>query len=87
MLLKGSTLALLIACVILPEGLLCLLFAVPLVALISVIVGGPIDYARRHRRGQGPTLMVVTLPLLLMSMEGVAGSPFDTHDAARPRSP
>ncbi|HEX7276575.1 MAG TPA: hypothetical protein VF244_04310 [Acidimicrobiales bacterium] len=82
MLLKGSTLALLIACVILPEGLLCLLFAVPLVALISVIVGGSIDYARRRKRGQGPTLMAVTFPLLLMSMEGVAGSPFDAHDAA-----
>lgn len=82
MLLKGSTLALLIACVILPEGLLCLLFAVPLVALISVAVGGAIDYSRRRRRGQGPTLMAVTFPLLLMSMEGVAGSPFATHDAA-----
>lgn len=82
MLLKGSTLALLVACVILPEGLLCLLFAVPLVALISVIVGGSIDLARRHRRGQGPTLMVVAFPLLLMSVEGVAGSPFDAHDTA-----
>lgn len=82
MLLKGSTLALLVACVILPEGLLCLLFVVPLVALISVIVGGSIDFARRHRRGQGPTLMVVTLPLLLMSMEGVAGTPFDPYDTA-----
>jgi hypothetical protein len=82
MLLKGSTLALLIACVVLPEGLLCLIFAVPLVALISVTVGGSIDLARRHRRGQGPTLMVVTLPLLLMSLEGIAGSPFDSHDAA-----
>jgi hypothetical protein len=82
MLLKGSTLALLIACVILPEGLLCLLFAVPLVALISVIVGGSIDLARRHRRGQGPTLMVVAFPLLLMSMEGVTGTPFDSHDSA-----
>ena len=34
MLLKGSTLALLIACVVLPEGLLCLLFVGPLVALL-----------------------------------------------------
>jgi len=80
MLLKGSTLALLIACVILPEGLICLLFALPLVALISVIVGGSIDWSRRRRRGQGPTLMAVTLPLLLMSMEGVVGTPFDSHD-------
>jgi hypothetical protein len=83
MLVKGSVLALLIACVILPEGILCLIFAVPLVALIAVIVGGSIDLARKYKRGQGPTLMVVSLPLLLMSLEGVAGSPFDTHDAAR----
>jgi hypothetical protein len=82
MLLKGSTLALLIACVILPEGLLCLLFAVPLVALISVIVGGAVDLARRHKRGEGPALMAISLPLLLMSLEGLAGTPFDSHDHA-----
>jgi hypothetical protein len=82
MLIKGSLLALLVACVILPEGLLCLLFAVPLVTVIAAVVGGSIDYARRHNRGQGPTLMAVSIPLFLMSLEGVAGSPFDSHDAA-----
>lgn len=75
MLLKGSTLALLIACVVLPEGLLCLLFAVPLVALISVIVGGTIDWARRRRHREGPTLMAVSVPLLLLSLEGLAATP------------
>jgi hypothetical protein len=82
MLLKGSTLALLIACVILPEGLLCLLFVMPLVGLISVIVGGAIDWARHRKHREGPTLMAVSLPLLLLSMEGLAGTPFDGHDTA-----
>jgi hypothetical protein len=81
-LLKGSTLALLLAGIILPEGIVCLLFALPLVALISLIVGGSIDWARRRQRGEGATLMVVTIPLLIMSLEGVAGSPFDAHDTA-----
>lgn len=82
MLIKGSTLALLIACVVLPEGLLCLIFALPLVAIVAVVVGGTIDFARRTRRGDGPALMIVSIPLLLMSLEGVIGTPFDTHDAA-----
>jgi hypothetical protein len=81
-LIKGSTLAMLIACVVLPEGLLCLLFAVPLVALIAVLVGGSIDWARRRKRRQGPTLMAVAIPLLVVSMEGLVGSPFDAHDSA-----
>lgn len=81
-LIKGSAIAMLIACVILPEGLLCLLFALPLVTLIAVIVGGVVDWSRRHDRRQGPTLMVVSLPLLLLSTEGVAGSPFDNRDHA-----
>ena len=81
-LLKGSTLAMLIACVVLPEGLLCLLFALPLVALAAVIVGGPIDWARSRKKREGPTLMAVALPLLILSLEGVTGSPFDSDDRA-----
>jgi hypothetical protein len=80
--LRGSTLALLTAAVVLPEGLICLLFVLPLVALVSVVVGGAVDLARRYRRRQGPTLMAVTFPLLLLSLEGLAGSPFDTGDSA-----
>jgi hypothetical protein len=81
-LLRGSTLALLTAAVVLPEGLLCLLFVLPLVALVSVVVGGAVDLARHYRRRQGPTLMAVTFPLLLLSLEGLAGSPFDPGDSA-----
>lgn len=82
MILKGSTLAVLIACVVLPEGMLCLLFVMPLIALIAVIVGGALDSARARRHSEGPRLMIITLPLILLSLEGVVGSPFDTHDAA-----
>jgi hypothetical protein len=82
MILKGSTLAVMIACVVLPEGLLCLLFVLPLIGLIGVIVGGAIDASRRRNRRQGPTLMMVGLPLMLLSFEGVVGSPFEAHDAA-----
>lgn len=82
MILKGSTLAVMIACVVLPEGLLCLLFVLPLIGLIAVIVGGAIDMARRRNRRQGPTLMAVGMPLMLLSFEGVIGSPFDARDAA-----
>lgn len=81
-LVKGATLAVLIAGVVLPEGALCLLFALPLVLLIALVVGGSVDLARHYDRRHGPTLMVISLPLLLFSMEGVAGSPFDTADRA-----
>ena len=81
-LLKGAVLAVLIAGVILPEGILCLLFALPLVALIALVVGGLIDLSRRYDRRRGPTLMAVSLPLLLLSLEGVAGSPFHRADHA-----
>lgn len=78
--LKGGILAMLIACVVLPEGLLCLLFAVPLVGLIAVSVGGLVDWSRKRNHRQGPTLMAISFPLLLFSLEGVAGSPFDASD-------
>ena len=81
-LLKGATLALLIAGIILPEGLLCLLFAAPTVIGVAVLVGVVIDAGRDRKRRQGPTLMMVALPLLVMSAEGVVGSPFDSRDAA-----
>ncbi len=82
MLLKGSTLAILIACVVLPEGFLCLLFALPLVLVIAAAVGGILDWNRRKNRPQGQALMAISLPLLLLSLEGVVGTPFDSHDSA-----
>ena len=82
MLMKGSTLALLLACIVLPEGLICLLFALPLVYLVAAVVGGGIDVARSRDKREGPALMAVSLPLLLLRLEGVLGTPVDRHDAA-----
>ncbi len=82
MLLKGSLIGILLAGIILPEGLLCLLFAYPLLALIAVIVGAVVDWSRSRNHRQGPTLMVLSIPLLLLSLEGVVGSPIDTSDRA-----
>lgn len=82
MLFKGSLLALLLACVILPEGLLCLLFVVPLVAAFSAIVGGFVDWSRRRDQRRGPTMFAIGLPLLLLSLEGVVGTPIDPRDHA-----
>ncbi len=63
-----------------------MLFALPLVALISVIVGAVMDAAqsRESQQGRGPTrpLVIVGLPLLIMSLEGVIGSPFDANNSA-----
>jgi hypothetical protein len=82
-LVKGSTLAVMVACVVLPEGLICLIFVLPLIGLIGVIVGGSIDVARRRGRGQSSALRMVGLPLLLLSMEGAIGTPFDTTDSVQ----
>ena len=81
-LVKGSVLATLLAGIILPEGLACLLFALPLIMAVAVIVGAIVDASRRRQHRQGPTLMAVSFPLLLLSLEGVVGTPFDTHDSA-----
>jgi hypothetical protein len=81
MIIKGSVLAVMIACVVLPEGLICLIFVLPLIGLIGAVVGGSIDAARRRGRSQASTLRMVGIPLLALSMEGVVGTPFATHDS------
>jgi hypothetical protein len=78
---KGSTLAVVAACVILPEGLLCLLFVLPIIVVISIIVGGIIDATRDRVNSRRSRMMAVGLPLLVLSSEGVIGSPFDSRDA------
>ena len=81
--LKRCTLAVLVAAVLLPEGLVCLLFALPLVIMIALGVGLTLDLWRyEQRRRHGPRLMGVAVPLIVLSLEGVLGSPFDPHDSA-----
>lgn len=80
-LLKWSSLGLLLATVVLPEGLICLVFVLPLVWAVCVVVGATLDLAKRHGRSQGRTLAVGALPLVLLSLEGALGSPFATTDA------
>jgi hypothetical protein len=81
--LKRVTIAVLLAAVLLPEGLLCILFALPLVVMVALVVGIPLDIWRHEqRRRHGPRLMGVAVPLIVLSLEGVLGSPFDPHDSA-----
>jgi hypothetical protein len=80
---RGSTLAVMIACVILPEGLLCLIFVLPLIVIIGLIVGSSIDASRAKNRRKSRPLMLIGLPLLLLSSEGVVGSPINPHDAVK----
>jgi hypothetical protein len=76
-------LAMMVAAIALPEGLVCLIFAFPLVSCIALIVGGSVDRARAKEKRKGPTLMFVGIPLLVLSLEGVVGSPFASADHVR----
>jgi len=66
--LKGITLALLIAAPLLGEGYLCILMTAPLYYLVGVIVGAAADYGRRKKNIR---LSCCALVLLPMSLEGV----------------
>jgi hypothetical protein len=83
MVLKGSMLALLLAGIVFPEGLGCLLFAAPLVALVAIVVGAAIDVGRRWLQGNDHRLRVaLALPLAILSMEGVVGDVSPVPDRA-----
>src|SRR4051794_2216257 len=75
--LKGSLLAILIAGVVLPEGLICLALATPFVLGVATVVGVAVDVTRERGGTRRTGLLIVGLPLLLLSGEGVVGSPFD----------
>ncbi len=80
---RGSLIALVVAGVILPEGFICLLFAAPLVVVVAGAIGVVVD-ANRRRGGEDRTrpLALAGLPLLLVSLEGVIGTPFDPNATA-----
>jgi hypothetical protein len=80
--LKGSLLAILIAGVVLPEGLICLALATPFVMFVAVIVGVAVDVTRERGGTRRTGLLIAGLPLLMLSGEGVVGSPFDDVESA-----
>jgi len=67
---KGITLGLLVIAPLLGEGFLCILLAAPLFYAIGLLVGIPVDIARKRDRSK-ETLSCIALVLLPMSLEGV----------------
>lgn len=68
---KGLTLALLLSGVVFFEGVICILMAAPLFYLVGIIVGIPIDRARRRKQSEGKVYSIVGVALFLLSLEGV----------------
>jgi hypothetical protein len=82
MIMKGMTIAMLMAGPVLKEGILCIIFSSPLFYLVGAIVGWSIDRDRKRReQGGGPVYVSVLIPLIIASMEGVtpALSPPASH--------
>ena len=67
---KGITLALLVIAPLLGEGYLCILIAAPLFYIVGLLVGIPVDIAKRKARGS-ETLSCVVILLLPFCLEGV----------------
>jgi len=67
---KGITLGLLVIAPLLGEGYLCILMAAPIFYAVGLVVGVPVDLARRRERGK-ETLSCIVLLLIPMCLEGV----------------
>jgi hypothetical protein len=81
MIVKGLTLALLLSGVVFFEGVICILMAAPLFYLVGIIIGIPIDRARRKRQSEGRVYSIVGIGLLLLSVEGVIpATSFSQHE-------
>lgn len=70
MIVKGLTLALLLSGVVFFEGIICILMTAPLFYLVGIVVGIPIDRARRRNQSEGKVYSFVGLALVLLSVEG-----------------
>lgn len=70
MIVKGLTLALLLSGVVFFEGFICILMAAPLFYLVGIVIGIPIDRARRRKQSEGRIYSVVGVAFLLLSLEG-----------------
>ncbi|MGA8086647.1 MAG: hypothetical protein WCA10_05025 [Terracidiphilus sp.] len=67
---KGITLALLVIAPLLGEGYLCILMAAPLFYVVGLLIGIPVDIAKRKAR-RGETLSCMVILLLPLCLEGV----------------
>ncbi|MPZ92509.1 MAG: hypothetical protein GEU68_12875 [Actinobacteria bacterium] len=79
MIVKGLTLALLLSGVVFFEGFICILMAAPLFYLVGIVIGIPIDRARRKRQSEGRVYSIVGIGLLLLSIEGVTPATSFSH--------
>ena len=71
MIVKGLTLALLLSGVVFFEGFICILMAAPLFYLVGILIGIPIDRARRKKQSELRIYSIVGVAFLMLSMEGV----------------
>ena len=67
---KGITLALLVIAPLLGEGYLCILMGAPLFYVVGLLIGIPVDIAKKKARG-GATLSCMVILLLPFCLEGV----------------
>ena len=67
--LKGITLALLLALILAYEGFICILMVAPLFYLVGVTIGLLVDFARK-RKSDSLLSLAPLLPFLLLSLEG-----------------
>ncbi|MGV8871367.1 MAG: hypothetical protein ACOH2Q_02485 [Rhodococcus sp. (in: high G+C Gram-positive bacteria)] len=69
---KVVTVCLLLSMIVLGEGFICVIFAAPLFYAVAIIIAAVVDHPRR-RRGDGTTLRISVLPVLVLVMasEGV----------------
>lgn len=82
MVLRGSNFAVVLAAIILPEGIICLIFAWPLVVFVAWFVNGIVELFQKRKKPKGQAMVVAALPLLLLSLEGVVGVPVSPYDSA-----
>ncbi|GGC68852.1 hypothetical protein IEU95_02390 [Hoyosella rhizosphaerae] len=69
--LKGTTIFLLLSMILAGEGLVCILFAAPIVYATVVAIAVPIDYARK-RNGRAHVVVVPAVLIGILAMEGTA---------------
>jgi hypothetical protein len=77
---KGLTLALLLAGVALAEGFICVLMAAPLFYLVGIMIGLPIDRVRRQKGSEPRMYSIIGVVVLLASLEGVMPPPTPTTE-------